>query len=73
MKSMPRNEMADLLRATFRKSGLSVKRLAIESGVAYASVHGFMAGDRDAALSTACRLCRVLGLELRPIRRRKKA
>ncbi|MHC4063644.1 MAG: helix-turn-helix domain-containing protein [Planctomycetota bacterium] len=72
MKSTPKNEMGDLIRATFRKSGLSIKQLADGSGVPYASVHGVVSGTRDPALSTAARLAKVLGLELRPVRRRKK-
>lgn len=74
MKSTPRNSMGDLIRATFRKSGLSVNELSRRSGVPYASVHAVVAGTRDPALSTAARLCEVLGLELRPVRRgRRKA
>ena len=72
MKSTPRNIMGDLIRATFRKSGLSVNQLALRSGVPYASVHAIVAGTRDPALSTTARLCKVLGLELRPVRRGKR-
>jgi plasmid maintenance system antidote protein VapI len=64
MKSNPDNELADVILAAFKASGLSVKRLAIESGVPYASAHGFIAGQRDIALGTAARLCKVLGLQL---------
>ena len=64
MKSNPNNELADVILAAFKASGLSVKRLAVESGVPYASAHGFIAGQRDIALGTAARLCKVLGLQL---------
>ena len=67
-----KNDMADLFRATFRRSGLSLKRVADEAQVPYASVHGFLTGDRDPALSTTAKIAKVLGLELRPRRRRKK-
>ncbi len=65
----PKNDMADLIRATFRKSGLSMKQLAERSGCHYASIHGFLAGNRDPALSTADKVCKVLGLTL--VRKRK--
>ena len=64
MKSNPDNELADVILAAFKASGLSVKRLAVESGVCYASAHGFIAGQRDVALGTAARLCKVLELQL---------
>lgn len=64
MKSNPNNELANVILAAFKASGLSVKRLAVESGVPYAGAHGFMAGQRDIALGTAARLCKALGLRL---------
>lgn len=72
MRSRSDNEMCDLIRATFRASGLSMKRLSDESGVAYQSVHALLTGDRDPALSTVVKLCKVLDLELRPVRRGKR-
>ena len=72
MKSTPKNGMGDLIRETFRKSGLSVNQLALQSKVPYATVHGVVAGTRDPALSTVDKLCRVLGLELRAVRRGKR-
>ena len=68
----PRNEMADLIRQVFRKRGWSIKRLADESGLPYASAHAFILATRDPTLSTAARMCRVLGLELRPVRGRQR-
>ncbi len=61
--------MAELLRRTFRASGMSLKRLSDESGTRYASVHAFFTADRDPQLSTIEAWSRVLGLELRPVRR----
>ena len=72
MRSRPVNEMGDLIRATFRASGLSMKRLSDESGVAYQSVHALLTGDRDPALSTVVKLSKVLGLELRRVPRAKR-
>ncbi len=72
MNSTPQNPMGDLIRATFRKSKLSVNQLALRSGVPYASAHAIVAGTRDPVLSTAEKICKVLGLELRPVRRGKR-
>jgi len=62
-----------MIRETFRKSGMSIKQFAREAGVPYAAAWGTVNGTRDPALSTACKLRQVLGLELRPVRRRKEA
>ena len=72
MMSYPDNEMAERIRTAFRASGLSMKRLSELSGVPYAGVHGFVNRTRDPALSTAAKLCKVLGLELRPAKRARK-
>ena len=71
MKANPQSEMAELIRERFRKSGLSIRQLAIRANVPYAAAHGFVSGTRDPLLSTVDRLCKVLGLELRPARRGK--
>ena len=65
----PKNDMIDLIRAEFRRSGLSMKKLSERAGVPYASVHGVVNGTRDPMMSTAQKLCKVLGLEL--IRKQK--
>ncbi len=61
------------LREAARKSGLSMKRISDETGIPYAAVHGFVARDRSVLLSTASKLAKLLGLELKPIGRRRKA
>ena len=70
MKTNPNSEMGELIRKRFRKSGLTIKRLTEQAGVPYAAAHGVVRGTRDPMLSTANKLCKVLGLELRPMRRR---
>ena len=72
MMSHSDNEMGDLIRRVFRKSGLSVRALAIQSGLPYATVHAVVAGTRDPLLSSVVKMSKVLGLELRPVRRRKR-
>lgn len=68
----PKSDMAELIQAAFRSSGLSMKQLAERSKVHYASVHGLIVGGRDPALSTADKICKVLGLELRTVGRGKR-
>ena len=72
MRSNPNNEMAKLIRARFHRSGLSIKALADQAKVPYAAAHGVINGTRDPMLSTAVKLCKVLGLELRPTRGTKR-
>ena len=69
MNHKPDSSMGNIIRAEFRKSGLSVRRLSLLAKVPYASVHAVVAGERDPILSTADKLCCVLRLELRPVRR----
>lgn len=66
---------AQALRQAFADSGKSIKRLSVESGIAYASCHGLICGTRDLHVSTADKLAAALGfrLVLRPIRRKRKA
>lgn len=61
--------MAEILKRAFRESGMSMKRLADESGTRYASVHAFFTAERDPQLSTIEAWCRVLGLELHRVER----
>lgn len=63
---------ADRIRATTEARGLTAHALARASGVNSAVVGRFLKGQRDVTLTTAEKLCRALGLELRPTRRRKK-
>ncbi len=67
-----RTTMADIVRTAFRDSGMSIKRLSTAAGTPYASAHAFLTGDRDPQLSTLERWCRVLDLELRPVRQKKR-
>ncbi len=67
-----RRTFADLIRATTEARSLTAYALARDSGVNSAVVGRFLKGQRDVTLATAERLCRALGLELRPTRRRRK-
>jgi plasmid maintenance system antidote protein VapI len=63
--------MADIIRAAIKRDGRTRYALAQESGVNQAVLGRFVRGERGLNLDTADRLCRVLGLELRPVRKRK--
>lgn len=65
MQAHPDNEFGKVIRQAFQRSGMSIKALADRSGVSYSVVHATVKGERDPMLSTAARLCRVLGLKLR--------
>ncbi|MCH8852698.1 MAG: helix-turn-helix transcriptional regulator [Planctomycetes bacterium] len=65
--------MADTVRAAFRASGLSMKKLAERSNTHYASVHGFFGTcDRNPQLTTLEAWCRVLGLRLVAEKRKRR-
>lgn len=51
------------------RDGRSMYRLALDSGVNSAVLLRFVNGERDMNLRTADKVCRVLGLELREIRK----
>ena len=60
------------LREAIRRDGRTAYRLAADSGVDKGALSRFLAGKRDMTLATADRLCRVLGLVLRPVERGRK-
>ena len=71
MRAKRGDGMAELLRRTFRESGMSLKRLSDESGTRYASVHAFFTAERDPQLSTIEAWSRVLGLRLVSSKRKR--
>ncbi|MBN1510740.1 MAG: helix-turn-helix transcriptional regulator [Phycisphaerae bacterium] len=56
--------MDNVIRKTFRESGLTVAELAGRAGVAYSITHRFISGHGNVGLRNADKFCRVLGLEL---------
>jgi plasmid maintenance system antidote protein VapI len=60
------------LRDAAKRSGSSIKQLAGKSDIPYSALHRFLVNDRGITLRSAAKLARVLGLELRPIIRRKR-
>jgi len=65
MKHQPDNTMADLVRDAFKRSGLTMNQLSRQTGVCYATIHGFMRGERDILLSVLSRMAPTLGVEVR--------
>jgi len=63
--------LPDVLRAYVQRDGRSLYALADACGIARGTLSRFVRGERDFTLGTADRLCRALGLELRPVRRGK--
>ncbi len=67
-----REDLAATILSAYKKTRKTRNELSRRAGVGYPVVHGFVAGHRDIAISTASKLCTVLGLGLRPSRTRKK-
>jgi transcriptional regulator with XRE-family HTH domain len=61
---MKREPLPERLRTAIRKSGKTIYRIAVESGVAHPVILRFMSGERDIRLETAEKLAATLGLRL---------
>ncbi|MCC7313268.1 MAG: helix-turn-helix domain-containing protein [Planctomycetes bacterium] len=59
-------DLTTFLRNTIKRDGRSQYRLAKDAGIAVAVLQRFVSGERGITLDTASRLCKALGLELRP-------
>lgn len=67
MKTTETIRLARIIRAAIDRDGRSLYAISKASGVVYQALHPFARGHRDdISLLTADRLCRALGLELRP-------
>lgn len=64
--------MQQVIQRAFLDSGLSIKKLAEATKLPYSVAHGAVTGSTDPCLSTAEKICRVLKLELRPVRTPQK-
>ena len=66
MYSMKKHEtyLEKQIRAAFKKSGLTIYRLAKDSGVSQPVVSRFVNGKRGITLATASKLVETLKLEL---------
>jgi transcriptional regulator with XRE-family HTH domain len=69
---MPKKKsMPDVLRDLIRADGRTRYEIGKLSGVSQGILGRFMRNERDMNLRTAGKLCEVLGVELRRVRRRK--
>ena len=68
-----KESVQETLRRAARESGLSIRQLTIRAGLRYQTTHGFCTRSRGITLESASKLCELLGLELRPVRRKRKA
>jgi len=57
------------MRRVARTSGFSMLKISREANIPYAAVHRFVAGSGGITLATAAKLAKLLGLELRRVRR----
>jgi len=60
------------LRQAVETSGMTLYRIAKDSGIAYQVLHRFARGERDLTLETASRLADYFGVRLTRPRRPKK-
>lgn len=67
---MPK-ELADVVRAAIRRSGITSLDLSRATGVPQPTITRFLRG-RDMRLSRAQKLCDYFGLELKPRSRKRK-
>ena len=56
--------VSDALRRAIRDSGVTLYRVAKDSGVSYPAVHRFVSGKRSLSLDAVDKLCKYLGLKL---------
>lgn len=66
------DSMAETIREAIQADPRTVYRLCKESGVDPAVVGRFVHRERGLNLDTADRLCRVLGMQLMPVRKKGK-
>lgn len=67
------NNLAKTIRDAIERDERRLYAIAKAAGVTYQTLHPFARGRReDITIGTADRLCKVLGLELRPIRKSAK-
>ena len=68
-----RYDLAEQLRAAVRAAGLTMYGLARDAGIDRSVAVRFMNRETGLNLNSASKICRLLDLELRPVRRRKGA
>ncbi|MFQ5464250.1 MAG: hypothetical protein ACE5E5_16700 [Phycisphaerae bacterium] len=65
------DDLCKAIRAAFKRSGWSILKLSKVSGAAYWSTYSCVVHGGSLKTTTASRLCKALGLELRAVKKRK--
>ena len=66
-------DLIKTLRAAIKRDERTLYRIAKDAEMPYSGLHRFVRAERTAInLVTAARLCKTLGLELKPARRVRK-
>jgi plasmid maintenance system antidote protein VapI len=63
-KKHPKPTVSETLREAIRESGMSLYRLAKDSGIGYSILWRFLEGERQLTTDTVDRLCDFLGCNL---------
>ena len=63
--------LSSVIKRAIRADGRSLYRIAKNADVAVAVLQRFMSRERGITVRTADRICPVLGLELRPVKKTK--
>ena len=66
MGKVAKRSFADVIRRAVQDSGRTPYAVALEAGVPQAMLSRFLRRERGINLDTAEKLCRALGLDLRP-------
>jgi hypothetical protein len=66
------SDLTNSLRAAISRSGLTHYRIGLDAGVSPTVLDRFVHGKRDIRLTTAAKVCGVLGLELQVAVRRSR-
>ncbi len=66
---MPEQDLVRVLRRAIKRDARSLYRIALDCGLRYSVVHRFATEERTGiSLVTTAKLCRTLGLVLRPVK-----
>ncbi len=65
------DDLPNILRDAIRESGQTLSAIASETGVRQSTLSEFMAGS-DMRLATTGKLLEYLGLELSPVKKRRR-
>ena len=59
--------LSESLRHAALLTGLSILQISKRADIPYQAAYGFLKSDRDIRISTAAKIAKVVGVELRPV------